>query len=253
MDINREIIKEKDNKIAELESLLKELMEGQQQSAATIAVDYNPRSLFTPKEKFKFPLKASGLMILAILGFLVIAVVGIWIYQGNTFKQESVTYVEQVKALAQLATVEAHMKTVLQEEDNKIFGNDIPFNLIGTKRELLLIIPAKVIAGIDLKGVTSKDMVINEETKVIEITLPHADFILEPSLQLDKIQTFVDGGLFRDDVEWDEGFKLADKAKEQIRQEAISLGLLDTAEKNAEVALKNFLKDDSYKVNVTFK
>lgn len=255
MDTNREIIKEKDEKIAQLERLLVELTEAQQQSAATIVGDYNSRSLSTPKERFKFPLIASGLkIILVILAFLVIAGGGFKLYQGNSSKQESVTYVERVQAIAKLATVEAHMKTVLQEENNKIFGSDIPFglNLPGTKRELLLIVPATVIAGVDLKGITSKDMVINEETKEIDITLPHADFIQDPSLQMDKIQTFVDGGLFRDDVKWDEGFKLADKAQEQIRQEAISVGLLDTAEKNAEVALKNIFKDDGYTVNVTF-
>ena len=182
MDTNREIIKEKDEKIAQLERLLVELTEAQQQSAATIAVDYNSRSLSAPKEKFKFPLKASGLkIILAILGFLVIAVGGFWLFQGSTFKQESVTFVEHVQELATLATAEAHMKAVIQEEDNKIFGKDISIDLPGTKRELLLVVPATVIAGVDLKGITSKDMVINEETKEIDITLPHAELIQDPS------------------------------------------------------------------------
>lgn len=254
MDKNNEIIKEKDEKIAQLERLLKEVQDAQQQSAATITADYNSRSLSTPKSKFKFPLKARVLITLSILTLLVIAIGLFWILQGNTSKQRSVTYVERVQAIAKLATVEAHMKTVLKEEVHKIFGKNIPFDLElpGTKRELLLIVPATVIAGVDLEGITSKDININEETKEINITLPHADFIYEPSLQLDKIQTFVDGGLFRDVVKWDEGFKLADKAKEQIRQEAISVGLLDTAEENAEIMLTNIFKDDGYKVNVTF-
>lgn len=38
----------------------------------------------------------------------------------------------------------------------------------------------------------------------------------------------------------------------QARQEAISFGLLDTAEKNAEIALKEFFKNIGYTVNVTF-
>lgn len=255
MDTNREIIKEKDEKIAKLERLLVELTASQQQSAATIAVDYNSRSLSTPKRGFKYFLKASGLkIILVILAFLVIAAGGIWLFSGNPFKQESVTFVEEVKELSTLATAEARMKTVLQEEDNKILGKDIPFNLDlpGTKREILLIVPATVIAGVDLKGITSKDMIINEETKEIDITLPHAELIQEPSVQMDKIQTFVDGGLFRDDVKWDEGFDLADKAQEQISQEAISEGLLTTAEKNAEKVLKEFFKNIGYTINVTF-
>lgn len=253
MDTNREIIKEKDEKIAQLEKLLVELTASQQQSAVTIAGDYNSRSLSTPKGKFKFLIKASRLkIILVILALLVIVAGGIWLFQGNTFKQKSVTYVERVQKLATLATAEAYTKVVLQEEDNKILGKDISIDLPGTKRELLLIVPATVIAGVDLKDITSKDMVINEETKEIDITLPHAELIQEPSLQMDKIQTFVDGGLFRDDVKWDEGFDLADKAQKQIRQEAISEGLLDTAEKNAEKVLKEFFKNIGYTVNVTF-
>lgn len=43
---------------------------------------------------------------------------------------------------------------------------------------------------------------------------------------MDNIQTFVDGGLFRDDVDWDEGIGFIDRAQEQISQEAISEGLL---------------------------
>ncbi|MBS4214214.1 DUF4230 domain-containing protein [Bacillus sp. FJAT-49825] len=56
-------------------------------------------------------------------------------------------------------------------------GKDISKNLPEPKRELLLIVPGTVIAGFDLKGITSEDMVINEETKDIDITLPHAKLI----------------------------------------------------------------------------
>lgn len=253
MDTNREIIEEKDNKIAQLERLLRELKEAQMQSAATIAVGHNARSLSPPKGIFKFFLKVSGLkIILSILVFLVVTSGGIWLFAGSTFKQKSVTFVEHVQELATLATAEAHMKVVLHEEDNKIFGKDISFNLLGTKRELLLVVPATVIAGVDLKGITSEDMVINEETKDLNITLPHAKLIQDPAVQFDKIQTYVNGGLFRGDIKWDEGFDLAAKAQVQIRQEAISSGLLDTAEKSAEKVLKEFFKNIGYKVNVTF-
>lgn len=252
MDTNREIIKEKDEKIAQLERQLSEVTAAQQQIAATIAADYNSRSLSAPKEKFKLSLKASGLIFLIILGFLVIAVVGFKLYQGNSSKQESVTYVERVQAIAKLATAEAHMKVVLQEDDNKILGKDISIDLPGTNRQLLLVVPATVIAGVDLKGITSKDMVINEETKEIDIALPHAELIQEPSVQLKKIQKLDDSGLLSGGVTTDEWDKLEAKAQEQIRQDAISEGLLETAEKNAEKVLKEFFKNIGYKVNVTF-
>ncbi|WP_394186771.1 DUF4230 domain-containing protein [Metabacillus halosaccharovorans] len=254
MDNNRQSIEEKDEKIAQLERQLIELMEAQRQSAATMAVGHYSRSSSPPKGLFKSFLKVGVLKIILTMVILVILVVitsgGIRLFAGSTFKQESVTFVEHVQELATLATAQAHMKAVIHEEDNKqIFWS---INLPGTKRELLLVVPATVIAGVDLKGITSEDMVINEETKEIDITLPHAEFIQDPSLQMDKIQAYDNSGVFRGDVKWDEGFDLAAKAQEQIRQDAISDGLLDTAEENAEKVLKEFFKNIGYTVNVTF-
>ncbi|MFC4322603.1 DUF4230 domain-containing protein [Litchfieldia salsa] len=250
MDSNREVIDEKDERIAHLERQLLELMEAQQQSAATIAVDHRSRSFSPPKGIFRFFLKAKIMLAILILLVLVITSGAIWLSTGSNVKQESFTFVEQIRDLATLATAEAHVKEVIHQEDNKKFFD---INLPGTKRELLLVVPATVIAGVDLKGITSKDMDINEETKEIEITLPHAELIQEPSIQMDKIQAVVDGGLFRGDIKWDEGFDLAAGAQEQIREEAISVGLLDTAEKNAEKVLKEFFKNIGYTVNVTFE
>lgn len=253
MDTNREILKEKDEKIAQLESLLKELKEAKQESAAAITLEHNSRTISPPKGVFKFFLKAGRLKVILTILVLVITLGGIWLFAGSNVKQESVTFVENVQELSTLATAKAYTKAVIHEEDNKIFGKDISKNLPGTKRELLVIVPGTVIAGVDLKGITSEDMVINEKTKEIVIILPHAKFIEDPSLQMDKIQTFENGGLFRADIKMDEGFKKAAEAQEQIRQDAKSIGLLDTAEKNAEKALKEFFKNMGYSVNIKFK
>ncbi|WP_456276486.1 DUF4230 domain-containing protein [Bacillus sp. AK128] len=251
MDNNRDTIQEKDEQIAQLKRQIKELTEAQQQSAATMAVDHNPRSFSPPKGIFKSILQAGGLkIILAMVILAIIAFGGFQLFVGSNFKQESIVFVEHVQELATLATAEAHTKAVIHQEDSKNFFS---INLPGTKRELLLVVPATVIAGVDLKGVTSEDMVINEETKEINLTLPHAELIQEPSLQMDKIQAVDNSGIFRGDFKMDEGFELAAVAQEQIREEAISIGLLDTAEKNAETALKEFFKNMGYTVNVTFK
>ncbi|WP_187143707.1 DUF4230 domain-containing protein [Bacillus tuaregi] len=251
MDTHRELIEEKNERIAELERQLIELKDAREQSAAAIAIEHNTRS-FSPRKGLFF--KARGWKILlAILVLLVIASGGFWLFGGNTFKQKSVSFVEQVQELATLATAEAHIKAVIKEEDNKIFGKDISKNLPGTKRELLFIVPGTVIAGVDLKGITSEDMVINEETKEIEITLPHAKLIQDPALQMDNIQTFENGGLFRADTKMDEGFQKVAEAQEQMRQEALSIGLLETAEKNAEKVLKEFFKNIDYTVEVTYR
>jgi hypothetical protein len=262
VDKNREIIEEKDEKIAQLERLLQELKEAPQQSAAAIAVgqntrslSHNTRSLSPPKGIFNSFLKPGRLKIVVVLVILVVVLIGfiasggIRLFTDSTFKQESVVFVEQVQELATLATAEAHIKTVIHEKESKNFLN---INLLGTKRELLLVVPATVIAGVDLEGVTSNDMVINEKTKEIDITLPNAKLIQEPSIQIEKIQAVDKNGIFLADIKMNEGFEKAAGAQEQIRQEAISSGLLDTAEKNAEKALKEFFKNIGYTVNVSF-
>ncbi|KKK40097.1 hypothetical protein WQ57_01455 [Mesobacillus campisalis] len=245
----RGILEEKDERIAQLERELKEVMEGPRQTAAAIAVDYNSGSYSPPKGIFKSFKSVGTKIILGILVLTIVLAVIFGFFGGKIFKKESITFVEHVQELSTLATAEAHMKAVIHEEDSKNFLN---INLPGTKRELLLVVPATVIAGVDLKGVTSEDMVINEETKEIDITLPHA-FIRDPALQMDKVKAVDNGGLFRSDIKMDEGFEKAAEAQEQIRQEAKSMGLLETAEKNAEKVLTEFFNNIGYKVNVTFK
>lgn len=252
MEENKRNIERKDDEIADLERQLRELKEVQRQSAATIAEDQYEKSFNIPRGIFKpfFNVKIiSTIFILLTIGIISIV---IWSFVGSTFKKESITFVENVQELATLATAEAHMKAVIHETDNKIFSKDIGFNLLGTKRELLLIVPGTVIAGVDLKGITSEDMVINEETKELDITLPHANLIQEPALQMDNILAMDNSGIFRGEVKWDEGLDKVAEAQEQMRQDAISAGLLETAEKNAEKVLKEFFKNIGYKVNVTF-
>ena len=249
MDTNKNIVKEQDERIARLERQLAELTNAQQQSAATIASNHHSKSASISKNIFRSLVKAS---IFVLLVFVSIVAGRLWVLSTDTPKQQTTVFVEHVQELSTLATAKAHMKAVLQEEDNQLLGKDLPIDIPGTKRKLLIVVPATVIAGVDLKGITSKDMVINEETKEINITLPHAELIQEPSIQVNKIQKIVDGEFLREDPEWDKGFSLLAEAQEQVRQEAISEGLLNTAEENAEKVLKEFFKNIGYTTTVTF-
>lgn len=163
-----------------------------------------------------------GRKILLIALFLIAITAGVtWLLSGSTVKKESTTFVEQVQQLATLATAEAHLKVIIEEEDNKLFGKDIFLNIPGTKREILLIVPATVIAGVDFKSITSDAIKVDDEQKKLEITLPRATFIQEPAIQMDHIKTFSDEGLFRGEVKWDEGFDLAAVAQEEIKKKPL--------------------------------
>lgn len=249
-------MKKKEEALTQLEHVLQELKKGEEESAATSVVVGQSRSNTNISGAlFKVIFKFWGVKILLIaLLLLAITSGGIWwLFSGSTYKKESTTFIEHIQDLATLATAEAHVKVVIKEEDNKLFGNDIPVNFPGTKREVLLVVPATVIAGVDLKGVTSNDIKVNEEKKELEISLPRASLVQEPSIQMDRVQTFSAEGLFRGKVKWDEGFNLVAVAQEEIKEEAIEIGLLESAEKSAEKVLEGFFSNLGYTVKVTFE
>lgn len=237
----------KDEAIAEIERVLAELKKGEKESAATAIVGQSRGNAKITGVFNKF-LK----ILFVILLLLVIAYGSVLLLNGSTFKKESTTFVEQIQELAMLATAEAHVTVTIEEKDNKLFGNNIPVNLPGTKRELLLIVPATVIAGVDLKELTSDDIKVNEDEKELEIVLPRATLIQEPAILMDRVKTISDEGLFRGEVKWDEGFDLAAVAQEEIKVEAVEIGLLESAEKSAEKVLEGFFGNLGYTVKLTF-
>lgn len=248
------VMEKNDQVIEQLEKVLKELKAGQEQTAATATLKQQVKMPQVSGALFKFICKFWGFKIfLAALLLVLVITGGLWFISGNTSKKESVLFVEQVKELATLATAEAHVKVVIEEEDNKLFGKDIGVDLPGTKREVLLIVPATVIAGVDLKQVTSNDIKVDEKDKRLEMVLPRAKFLQDPSIQMDKVSTYSDEGLFRNEPNWDEGYDLTAKAQKKIQREAVDMGLLQTAEDSAEKVLKEFFDHLGYSVEVSYK
>ena len=243
----------KDEALIQIERVLEELKKGDEESAATAVVGQNRGNTNISGTLFKILFKFWGLKMFLIALLLIALTFGsTWLFFGSTFKNESTVFIEQVQELATLATAEAHVTVTIEEEDNKLFGNNIAINLPGTKRELLLIVPATVIAGVDLKGITSDDIKVNDDKKELEIVLPRATLIHDPAIQMDDVKTFSDEGLFRGEVKWNEGFDLAAIAQKEIKDKAIEIGLLESAEKSAEKVLKGFFSNLGYTVKITF-
>ncbi|MDZ5471750.1 DUF4230 domain-containing protein [Bacillus sp. 31A1R] len=245
---------EKDDKVLlQLEAILKELQDSKEQTASTIAVKH--KSSISFGSLLSVLLKGWGLKILVIL-LLVVSMVGTaayFFYSSANNHSEKGSYVEQMRELSSLATSQAYVKAVIEKEDNQLFGKEINANLPGTKRKLLLIIPGMVTAGIDLEQIENKDIHVIEDEKKIELTLPRAEILQEPSLQFDHVQTFSVEGIFRDEVNWEEAYGLANEAKEQVRKEAVTQGLLQLAEKNAEKILQEFFTQMGYEIEIKYK
>ncbi|MGD6966501.1 DUF4230 domain-containing protein [Rossellomorea vietnamensis] len=249
-------MKSDENRIREIEALLAELKSSSQQTSATAVLDRGKVKMpFFKAGKAIFSIWKSKFLIMLLIAVLVISGLSIGMYSwlaGSTFQEEQGSFVEQIKDMNSLATAQAFTKAVIEQEDNKIFGKEISADVPGTKRKLLLVVPGTVLAGVDLKKISENDILIDEEGKEMTIELPRAEILQSPSLDTENIKTFSVEGIFRSEVDWEEGFGLAQAAKELIQQEAIDQGLLQTAEKNAEKSLKEFFGQLGYKVTIEY-
>ncbi|MGD7022933.1 DUF4230 domain-containing protein [Rossellomorea vietnamensis] len=250
-------MKSNESRIREIEALLEELKDSSQQTSATAVLNRGKIKMpFFKAAGAIFSVWKSKFLIMLLIAVIVIAGLSIGMYSwfsGSSFQEEQGSFVEQIKDMNSLATAQAFTKAVIEQEDNKIFGKEISADVPGTKRKLLLVVPGTVLAGVDLKKVSENDILVDEQGKEMTIELPRAEILQSPSLDTENIKTFSVEGIFRSDVDWEEGFGLAQAAKELIQQEAIDQGLLQTAEKNAEKSLEEFFGQLGYKVTIEYK
>lgn len=235
----------------ELLEALKQMHAAKQESSSAIAQPVH----HTQEKLFKIPIKwfLSWKLFVSFLMIMLVTGATLWVSSTDVTEDKTASLTEQIHELATLTTAEAHVKTILEQEDYKLFGKDITFRLPGTYRKILIVVPATVIAGVDLKGVTANDVKIMEDTNELHIKVPHATLVQEPSIKMEEVQTFSSEGIFRSDVNWEEGFQYAAEAKQLIKEEAIDAGLLTSAEENAKKVLGEFFRNLGYEVVVTFK
>jgi hypothetical protein len=236
---------------SDLDYIINQLKQTQKETASNLAVE-------PARSAHQFQKSKSGKswiwgIVIGVIVSLVILFAGYnYLQKEETLK--SATVVERIQKLATLATVQEHTKTIVSKEDKKLFGKNISFDFPGTKKTLFMVVPGEMTAGVDLKNLTKKDITLDTKTKEIHITLPHATFVQEPSIDTKGIQTFSSEGLFRSNVvNSDDWSQLEVFAKQKLKDEAIQSGLLKTAEDNALLALQDIFKNLNYTVTVTFK
>lgn len=247
----------KDDKIREMERLLEELKAQKNETTATIA-EYPARRGFSFRKITRpfFGLKAKVLLVIGIILFLLIAAlpfVAYWAIQGSTFTESKGSFVERVQALNELSTAEAYTKVIIERQDNQLFGKEIGINLPGTKRQLLVVVPGAVRAGIDFSQVTESDIKVDEENKMATLTLPMPQFLGGPEIFFDQVEVFSYEGLFREKADITEAYELAETAKEMMIEETRGQGILQLAEENAAKSVKEMFQLVDYDVQVEFK
>ncbi len=194
-----------------------------------------------------------GLIITVLIAAIIATPFIIW----NAMKpQDEITtgaLVEKMNDLNELVTAEAITKVAIQKENNKIFGQEINLDIPGTGQKVLVIVPGTVQAGVKLDHLTKKNVTVNNENKKITLHLPKVEILGKPSLDLEKVKVFSSEGIFRSDATVKEGYEIANEAQQQMTEEAISEGILQKAQTNAEQSLKNMFGLVDYEVEVMFE
>ncbi|MCZ2257476.1 DUF4230 domain-containing protein [Sporosarcina sp. G11-34] len=244
-------------KVDEIERLLKELKAGEAETAVTVEETTDQPSSFWRVGKILFSLwkKTFIAILIAMLFLFVVLPVGAFYYlkQGSTFTEQKSAFLEQIQDLNELATAEAYTKVIIERQDNTLFGQSIGLNVPGTKRQLLVVIPGSVKAGVDLSGLTEKDVIVDDDKKTAKLILSPAKFLGGAEVYFDQVEVYSYEGIFRESANIEEAYELAAEAKELILEETTGQGVLVMAEKNAEKTLREMFSFAGYDVTIEFK
>jgi hypothetical protein len=154
-----------------------------------------------------------------------------------TILPDPVTIINQIRPLARLETIQYTVEKVITAE----VGQGLLAPLFGDR--LLFVGHGYVTAGVDLKNVSSQDLVI--EGGMIKVNLPQAE-IFDATLDNDKSYVYDrDTGLLtHGDISLETTARQA--AEDQIRQAALDDGILVQAQANAETFLQSLFNKLGY-------
>ena len=160
-------------------------------------------------------------------------------------EKENSLYVSKVefKNLGQLVTQSARVTVVKKYKDSREFLKlfDIPF----TEYVLIFSYDVSVDAYIDFEKV---HYTRNDNEKKFYVEIPHAKN-KNPILYEESVKTWYDNKNIFNSVDFDKSNELRKEVKNKGLEEALKQGLLDKAEKNAELLISNMLKTDEQAKN----
>lgn len=150
-----------------------------------------------------------------------------------TIIPDPVTYINEVRALARLETIEYSVSQVVSAETNQ----DSAVYAFAFGSKVLVQIHGSVIAGIDMEKLQPGDMRLQDG--VLYVRLPPAE-ILAVTLDEDKTEVYtVQEGIFVD-IDPNLVLDILSVGKDKIISVALDDGILLQAEKNAEAYLLKF-------------
>lgn len=157
-----------------------------------------------------------------------------------TIIPDPVTYINEIRALARLETIQYSVSQVVSHEVNQ--ESPLSQYLFGTK--LLLQIHGSVIAGIDMEKIQPSDMRFQDG--VLYVNLPPAE-ILAVTLDTDQMEVYTVQEGFFVDIDPNYVIQSLNVGEDKIVSVALEDGILVQAEKNAEAYLFRFFNALGFK------
>ena len=154
---------------------------------------------------------------------------------------DSNAIITQIKPLKQLVTVRYSIQRVVGLREPKV-----PLG----EESILLMVQGEALAGVDLEGMTSRDITYSHP-RAVTITLPRARLF---NVFLDEKYTKV----WDRQITWWTPWVAPDpdlehearlRAVDEVRNGALSMGILDQAQKNAETAIQDLLRGFDLETN----
>ncbi len=155
--------------------------------------------------------------------------------------------IHSLTEMAELGTAEYTVKKIIKCDSNEDwykYGD----------RKILYSSIAYLKAGIDMSGITAEDIVVDDENNTITATLPKAKLLsMNMPLELIKEEYCRVSG-FRSNFSTEERLSLKQQGEASIREDVPNMGILEDAEKNAQLFIETMFSSLGYnKVIVNFE
>ncbi len=178
-------------------------------------------------------------------GHVLIVLTSLWLFSCKDEKKTEGSVVQSIQQAGQLVTVEYSLSKMVRASDNRTWYK------VGERR-ILISAEAVVKAGVDLQTITPEDAAIEGTAIRLKVPPPR---VFSVSIPPDKIRVlYEDVSFFRTRFSAAEREALLQQAERQIRALIDSLGILRTAQTNAETFLRNLLQQGGYQdITITFE
>lgn len=193
--------------------------------------------------------KAKKILLLVLI--VLIAVGSLYFLIAPKSKSQSKVIDIGLKDIGELNTQSA-IVTIVQDVENprKVFGMGIPF----TNSHFIFSYDFEIKAGFQVEDITPS---VDETKKTVTVTMPHAQFLGEPTILLDSEKVYLENESIFNQFKISDHTEYQSEMAKEAKEKAEDMGILEAAEENAETILKPLfeqtLNSDEYTFTFNFK